>query len=27
MVKVIYLGTKYIFALRNIYRDYPRDRV
>jgi radical SAM superfamily enzyme YgiQ (UPF0313 family) len=27
MVRVIYLGTKYIFALRNIYKDYPPDMV
>jgi len=24
IVKVIYLGTRYIFALRNIYKDYAR---
>ncbi|MEW6601171.1 MAG: radical SAM protein [Nitrospirota bacterium] len=27
MVRVIYLGTKYIFALRNIYKDYPPDMI
>ncbi len=26
MVKVIYLGTRYIFSLRSIYKDYPSYR-
>jgi len=27
MVRVIFLGTRFIFALRGIYRDYPRKDV
>jgi hypothetical protein len=28
LVRIIYLGTRYIFAMRNIYKDYlPKNRV
>ena len=26
MIKVIFLGTRYIFSLRNIYKDYPEKQ-
>jgi hypothetical protein len=26
MVRIIYLGTRYIFAMRNIYKDYLPQR-